>query len=48
MKTLQVDDTIHKLIVDKQREIHEKKGYYPQIRDIVEKLISENIDKIEG
>lgn len=47
MKTLQVGDDIHRLIIKKQEEIYKKKGYYPQIKDIVERLITENIGKIE-
>ena len=47
IKTVQIDESIHKLIVDKQKDIREKKGINIQMRDIVEKLIKENIDNFQ-
>ena len=47
IKTVQIDESIHKLIVDKQKDIKERKGINIQMRDIVERLIKDNIDKFD-
>lgn len=47
IKTIQVDESVHKLITDKQKNIKERKGINIQMRDIVEKLIKDNIEKLD-
>lgn len=47
IKTIQVDESVRKLITDKQKNIKEIKGINVQMRDIVEKLIKDNIEKLD-
>ena len=47
MKTISVDDDVHERITNKKKKLLEEQKINIQLRDIVRKLVDENIDRLE-
>ena len=47
MKTISVDNDVHERITNKQKKLLEEQKVTIQLKDIMRKLVEENIDKLE-
>lgn len=47
VKNIPVDENVHELLVDKQKELKKKKGVMFTLSELTSKIIELNINKIE-